>query len=130
MGTDEPMKDLLDFISNHIGWIFIFLLVFGGSLTSFINGLVNNRHRRLLAESKHHRDIEVMAEKRRIAEATGEAIKLLLVDDQLARDFERRLRVAIDTTPTTTPPEPVEEEEAEEVERDERGRFLPRKAKR
>lgn len=120
------MKDLLDFLDTHMGWIFLFVLFFGGSVAAFVNRTLANRTRRLLQEAKYRRDVEIVVERRKIAEATNDAIKLLLVDDQLARDFDRRLRVAISTG---TPPPQLDEEVEEEPGRDEKGRFLPRKAR-
>ena len=45
------------------------------------------------AQRKH--ELAVLAEKRQIAEATGDAIKLLLVDRDLGADFDRRLHEAL-----------------------------------
>lgn len=86
------MKDILDFIGAHGTGIFFFCLFFGGGIGSLLYNLVNRRHKRKMEELRYRYRLKILAERRNIAEIEGEAIKLLIADDALGEDFNRRLR--------------------------------------
>ncbi len=90
------MKIILDFISNNFGVIFLFCIVFGGGIATFFSRIISERHERKLQEMKHKNRLQILEERRRIAEAENDAIKLLVADTALGRDFDQRLRIALD----------------------------------
>lgn len=94
------MKDILDFISEHLLMIFIFFIFFGGGITSFFNRLISQYHKRKVDEARRAHELQLVAERRKIADCTQDAIKLLITDQALAEDFETRLRIAIDASQT------------------------------
>lgn len=75
------------------------LLFFGGGFFTGLYRLIYRRielsHERQLAKDEHFREITLLQEKRRLAEATGDAIKILMVNDELGADFDRRLQKAL-----------------------------------
>lgn len=107
------MKDLLDFISNNLGWLFVFGLFFGGSIYSFLDRIAKRWHERLLRQSTMEARLKILQEQRRIAEVTGDAIKLLVVDTALGAEFEGRLHAALEVE---TALKPGHEEDLEVME--------------
>lgn len=107
------MKDILDFIGANTGFIIVFLLFFGGGIASFFNRVMKRRHDRLTEAGRYKYRLQLLAERRRIAEIEGDAIKLLVADDALGEDFGRRLRVALDKAKREAPPELVAAQDPE-----------------
>jgi Na+-transporting methylmalonyl-CoA/oxaloacetate decarboxylase gamma subunit len=89
------LHDILTFISQNFFFVFLLLLAFGGGIGAFINRIVNNQQQRKERDAKRKHELAVLAEKRQIAEAAGDAIKLLVVDRDLGADFDRRLQEAL-----------------------------------
>ena len=98
------VKDVLDFVGEHLVFIFVFCLCFSGGVAQFLGRVLDQRHQRKLAAARHVQRLQILAERRRIAEVEGDAIKLLIADDALGQDFSRRLRVALDVQAKASPP--------------------------
>ena len=89
------MRAILDFIGNNGVGIIIFFLLFGGGIYSFLSRIIEQRHQRKLEAARHEHKLQIMVERRRIAETAGDAIKILLADNVIGADFDQRLRVAL-----------------------------------
>lgn len=89
------LKDILDFLGHHGVGIFIFLLFFGGGIGAFFNRLIAQRHARKMQAEQYAYRLKILAERRLIAEREDDAIKLLIADDALGEDFNRRLAAAL-----------------------------------
>jgi hypothetical protein len=74
---------------------------------------MKRRHDRLTEAGRYKYRLQLLAERRRIAEIEGDAIKLLVADDALGEDFGRRLRVALDKAKREAPPELVAAQDPE-----------------
>lgn len=97
------LHDILTFISQNDFIIFLLLLAFGGGIGTFISQTVKARQQRREREAQRKHELAVLAERRQIAEAAGDAIKLLLVDRDLGADFDRRLHEALALQAKTQP---------------------------
>lgn len=60
-------------------------------------------HVRRLENHKNKARLQILEERRRIVEAEGDAIKLLVVDAVVGADFERRLHEALEQARHCTP---------------------------
>lgn len=91
----DAWKSLIDNLP-----VLIFLtLVFGGgffaAIIKVLNTVITQRHdRKVTAEARKHQ-LERLRLQKEIAIASGEAISLLVVDDDFARDFQKRLNAAL-----------------------------------
>lgn len=100
------MQSILDFAgqsNNHGNFVFACLAMFCISafftLRMFGNIFCRWVHQRgelRAMKVKHGQEMQILAEKRRIAEIQDDAVKLLIADRALADDFHHRLRVAMD----------------------------------
>jgi hypothetical protein len=126
------MKDILDFIGNHFIEIFFFFLVFGGSIAAFLNRILVLRHHQKIEGIRYKHRLQILAERRRIAEIENDAIKLLIADEALGEDFNRRLRVALDKARAETPPRQhvTRDPEIDEALAEEEARPAPRPSHR
>ena len=91
--------ELAHAIAGLLGWLPLFLFIGGGGM---ITTLLLQRHernmlreKRALEEQNHRQMMERLTIQKELAIATGEAISILMVDKELAGDFDARLKVAI-----------------------------------
>ncbi|MBI5654817.1 hypothetical protein HZC53_04160 [Candidatus Uhrbacteria bacterium] len=93
------------------------LALFGGGFFTGLYRLIYRRielsHERQLAKDEHFRAIALLQEKRRLAEATGDAVKILMVNDELGADFDRRLQKALTENQRQLPAVRIENQPAE-----------------
>jgi flagellar biosynthesis/type III secretory pathway M-ring protein FliF/YscJ len=104
--------------ADTIGGLIILVLFLSVGLISIIIGLIyrvvmrwmDRRH-----EAARHRErLERQQEKRRAVEASNDAIKLLMTDESLAGDFNRRLRIAIEESEKKTGEAPAQKKQEDE----------------
>src|SRR5207253_738165 len=86
-----------------IGFILVDAMVFDGGLSNSVMntfiGWLRARHKRKMAELAHKQQLEIEAQRHAhqlaLAEKSSDAIDRLMVDPDAARDFDKRLRIAL-----------------------------------